>query len=227
MWTTLRVSHANQWAYGRNSYIILKLSFVCVIQYRDKPFSENIFNHIFLYCWQYTLGSNQPELILGSLHFKIYGIFLIILLNKKHFKSYLLMPIKRITSYFLKHVWVNWVNPTYTQWNKLIDVPGSLLYPVGRQVISRTCIEDAKDARLTSGCVTEDAAGGTVQRCYCQGDLCNASAVSTLSNILSLATVLLAVRNLYWFMFKICIMIMFLMHFLHKNDQNIFWQFVL
>jgi len=66
-----------------------------------------------------------------------------------------------------------------------------------REVISRTCIEDKKDARLTSGCISEKSLGGTVERCYCQGHLCNSSPVTTVSGALSLTALSLAIMNMY------------------------------
>ncbi|XP_067935396.1 uncharacterized protein [Watersipora subatra] len=54
-------------------------------------------------------------------------------------------------------------------------------------VTSRACIQDKKDSRLLDGCITDTSAGGTIERCYCQGNLCNDS--TTISASLKLMTV--------------------------------------
>jgi len=56
-------------------------------------------------------------------------------------------------------------------------------------VISRTCIEDKKDARLTNGCIIDSSHGGTVERCYCQGDLCN-SGMPVMASLLTLVSII-------------------------------------
>lgn len=65
-------------------------------------------------------------------------------------------------------------------------------------VISRTCIEDEKDARLTSGCITDTAAGGTIERCYCQGNLCNSSVTNTPLSVVFILLVCALVKILCW-----------------------------
>ena len=67
-----------------------------------------------------------------------------------------------------------------------------MLMLLGMIVVSRACIEDKKDARLLNGCITDVSAGGSIERCYCQGNLCNGSTKTSVFSAMMVVVSLLA-----------------------------------